>query len=559
MSPRFFSFVLLITVVSTNDVSQQEIDSYIEQIQPVHLDFGRTRLSWLDEEHTPKDALNIEKQTWDSGRPPIPRIRYWWTEIDTTVTQNPIGVRFYTHINVVNDLILSTPNLPILYRHFILQTRICVNVDVAFPSSRTAFFSGSFKFLSVVEEGSHGFLCSTWAGRRPGDYRTQGEHWNSFLPRYLGKLTLQLEARVCARRTTNFELREFHDGDDVSFNEEKCTSVQQADLVHLDITTPEQVILDVMSAPPSSIDVVNGFSEFTFEMAITVPYAFYLHSLGKLKSVTSFENMRECCYYFVDHFIPVSNNTLRAYSAIGLSTHGGINPTSFKNTLDFRMWAPPPFREIFQQQASEVIFPWEVEEKTKTKTKPLMIIHNKATDGIFIDFQTTARMPMLSASCLKEMFETYSAKYTMVYFGKVAKGAHGYGKDTGEYFNVTARTGRNNHRDATNMSVEIRLSEINQVLMMNPEIYQFNTLLDKYSNIGYNKLQFLLHAQSQHFVSCTGGSAVIASYFGGTNIVVTNYKDPTRAVGGYFSAFANTNVVLVQYEKDLLEKMNELF
>jgi len=75
----------------------------------------------------------------------------------------------------------------------------------------------------------------------------------------------------------------------------------------------------------------------------------------------------------------------------------------------------------------------------------------------------------------------------------------------------------------------------------------------------YNKLQFLLHAQSQHFVSCTGGSAVIASYFGGTNIVVTNYKDPTRAVGGYFSAFANTNVVLVQYEKDLLEKMNELF
>ena len=56
-------------------------------------------------------------------------------------------------------------------------------------------------------------------------------------------------------------------------------------------------------------------------------------------------------------------------------------------------------------------------------------------------------------------------------------------------------------------------------------------------------------------------SAVIASYFGGTctNIVVTNYNDPTRAVGGYFSAFANTNVVLVKYEKDLMEKMNELF
>ena len=236
----------------------------------------------------------------------------------------------------------------------------------------------------------------------------------------------------------------------------------------------------------------------------------------------------------------------------------GINPTSFKNTLDFRMWAPPPFREIFLQQTSEVIFPWELEQKTNTKPKPLMIIHNKATDGIFIDFDSNDRIPMLSASCLKEMFEIYSAKYTMVYIGKVAKGTQGYGKDAGEHFNTTARS--SNSGKAINVSMDIRLSNIHQVLMMNPEIYQFNTLLDKYSkNIGYNKLQFLLHAQSQHFVSCTGGSAVIASYFGGTNIVVTNYNDPTRAVGGYFSAFANTNVVLVKYEKDLMEKRNELF
>ncbi len=52
---------------------------------------------------------------------------------------------------------------------------------------------------------------------------------------------------------------------------------------------------------------------------------------------------------------------------------------------------------------------------------------------------------------------------------------------------------------------------------------------------------------------------MLASDPGGTNIVVTNYNDPTRAVGGYFSAFANTNVVLVKYEKDLMEKMHELF
>jgi hypothetical protein len=503
-----FSFMLLITVASTtNDVhvSQQEIDSYIEQIQPFHLNFGQTRLSWLDEEHSTaqakaKDATNLDAQTWDSGRPFLPGIRYWWTEIATNITQNPIGVRFYTHINVVNELILSTPNFEILYRHFILQTRICVNVDVAFPSSRAAFYSGDFKFTSVVQDGSHGLLCSTWAGRRPGDYRTQGEHWNSFLPCHLGKLTLQLEARVCPRRTstidTKFDTREFHKGDDVSINEERCTSVQQADLVHVDITTPEQVILDVMSAPLSSIDVVNGFSEFTFEMALTVPYAFYLHSIGKLKSVTSFENMRECCYYFVEHFIPVSNNTLRGSTAIGLSVNDGINPTSFKNTLDFRMWAPPPFREIFLQQTSEVIFPWELEQKTNTKPKPLMIIHNKATDGIFIDFDSNDRIPMLSASCLKEMFEIYSAKYTMVYIGKVAKGTQGYGKDAGEHFNTTARS--SNSGKAINVSMDIRLSNIHQVLMMNPEIYQFNTLLDKYSkNIGYNKLQFLLH------ITCT--------------------------------------------------------
>ncbi len=574
-------------------------DRFTAQVSPLTLEFGRLRLRWVEEEFTPTPASavggarggEVGARSWDEqpyGRAAfIPGTRHWWTELDTTVTPFPVGIPASTLVSVVPAITLTTPDDETLSKHFVLQTRVCLDVDAAFPFAYAAFSAGRMEFQSVPQEENGGEHCSKWSTRKPRDGQPYGELPNAFLPRQTGELTLRLEARVCS-----CPFCAMHRVDDGTVGDgggvgggvgggggrhvynlstgaaEQCSVIRSSDPVHVDVTTREHVVLDVMSAPSASIDVVNGFSEFTFEMALTVPYAFFLHRIGKLKSVTSFESMRECCYYFAEHFTPVPEGTLRGSTAIGLSMHGGINPTSYMQSLDFRMWAPPPFRERFataRQSAaagSALLFPWESAGPagTASSAKPVMIIHNKATDGIFVEFESGARMPMLSASCLQTIFDEYASRYTIVYVGKVVRGTRGYGLDTGERWNATGfrGDGRASTFDKTE-SADERLSRISQLLAAHPEIYRFNSLLKRYSSLDYNVLQFLLHAQSQHFVSCTGGSSVVASYFGGTNIVVTNYHTPTRAVGGYLSALASTHVVLVRYERDLLEAMERLF
>eukprot|EP01042_Synura_sphagnicola_P009674 gene9674-biopygen10059 len=52
--------------------------------------------------------------------------------------------------------------------------------------------------------------------------------------------------------------------------------------------------------------------------------------------------------------------------------------------------------------------------------------------------------------------------------------------------------------------------------------YNISTLDDfaaQYPQYAFNELQFMLHANSERFISVQGGNSVIASYFGGTNIV----------------------------------------
>ncbi|DBA95148.1 TPA: hypothetical protein ACH3X1_015702 [Trebouxia sp. C0004] len=46
----------------------------------------------------------------------------------------------------------------------------------------------------------------------------------------------------------------------------------------------------------------------------------------------------------------------------------------------------------------------------------------------------------------------------------------------------------------------------------------FDELLRQYREYGFNRLQLMLHANCDHFISVLGGNAVIASYFAGVNV-----------------------------------------
>ena len=62
-----------------------------------------------------------------------------------------------------------------------------------------------------------------------------------------------------------------------------------------------------------------------------------------------------------------------------------------------------------------------------------------------------------------------------------------------------------------------------------PEVILDDFLLDKYTDLNYNELQCMIHSLSETHFSVPGGNAVLASYFGGTNIII-GYSGINRGI-----------------------------
>jgi hypothetical protein len=83
----------------------------------------------------------------------------------------------------------------------------------------------------------------------------------------------------------------------------------------------------------------------------------------------------------------------------------------------------------------------------------------------------------------------------------------------------------------------------------------------RYPALSFNELQLRLYSGCRRFVSVLGGGALLASYFGGTNIVLARrgWEVYCGAYENWFDRFSRARVVAVGSGRELLQAVEREF
>jgi hypothetical protein len=215
--------------------------------------------------------------------------------------------------------------------------------------------------------------------------------------------------------------------------------------------------------------------EFGPELKYYLPYAYWHHLNGTLKRTVSFAGTAPFYFFSPDH---VERAGERKY----FLDPDIPNSEDHNFSYAYRRWARVPLKETYRNALN---FGFD-------RDKPLVIISNKYNiewEGHPVNF--------LSPEILGRMIERLLPHHTIVY------------NRPGNGLIVVDR----------NEVQELREKDFLKAHF--PEVLFAEELFAKKRQevTGFNHLQLCLYAQCERFISVQGGNSVLASYFGGTNLI----------------------------------------
>ena len=231
--------------------------------------------------------------------------------------------------------------------------------------------------------------------------------------------------------------------------------------------------------------VVKVNPEFGIELALVVPYAYYLHAQGKLDKVVTSKGMKPF-YYFCDNVEERYDYRTIDNSAAGLDElpnnwiHG-IDSMGKPGVLDYREWETPPYRDHYKN--NEYTF----NGKIVFITNKYNIEKGHKPYGYF------------NIKCLYDMFVYLtSIGYTVI-----------YKRPLNTEFVV------DQHELRTSISNMNILSDVEGIGVLSDrdlpkyfnDVYLFDDLVDKYS---YNETQMKIMANTDYFISQSGGNTILS-------------------------------------------------
>lgn len=220
---------------------------------------------------------------------------------------------------------------------------------------------------------------------------------------------------------------------------------------------------------------ISFHGEFAPELQFVLPFAYWHYKNGTLKSTHSAKYTRELYYFSPDHH---EDFTTR-------SNEGNYNfevpRILYSHNYHMHKWLPVPLKEQYRNQ----IYVYD---------KPILIIANRYNmewDGPPISFYDIPTLDFI-ISKLK-------ADYTII-----------YNRPRPE--NITM-----DNSDIYDLNeFEWLQREHPQVILME-DLYKEN----KAKAHNFNHLQLMVYANASHFISVHGGTAALASYFGGVNLIIS--------------------------------------
>ncbi|TGE06314.1 hypothetical protein [Hymenobacter fodinae] len=232
------------------------------------------------------------------------------------------------------------------------------------------------------------------------------------------------------------------------------------------------LIQDTVTREPYKVIEYHG--EFQQELLFVLPFAYWHYQNGTLLRTASCKNTRELYYFSPDHEEKFEQREWESND----ESYEVPNMTHC-NSFDYRKWMPVPLKAKYQN----AVFVYE---------KPVLIIANK--------FNIEWGQPPInyfSIELLDRIITALSGKYKILY----------------------------NRPSASSIVLDnseiLELNEHAWLRAHHPEVLLMEDLYQQHraSVTSFNHFQLLVYANASAFISVHGGTATLASYFGGKNII----------------------------------------
>ena len=220
---------------------------------------------------------------------------------------------------------------------------------------------------------------------------------------------------------------------------------------------------------------IEFHGEFAPELQFALPFAYWHYKNGTLKSTRSSKYSSELYFFPLDHGEVFEHRTPEA------NYNYEIPRILYSHDYNMAKWEPVPLKA-------------EYRNSTYVYDKPIVVVANRYNmewDGPPISF--------LGIPLLDWIFERLKKDFTIVY-------------------------NRPRATDITEDNSEIyNLNELEWIRKSHPEVILMEDLFS--ANIAgarnFNHLQLMVYANAERFISVHGGTATLASYFGGINIILS--------------------------------------
>ncbi|WP_442588346.1 hypothetical protein ACSBL2_20110 [Pedobacter sp. AW31-3R] len=217
----------------------------------------------------------------------------------------------------------------------------------------------------------------------------------------------------------------------------------------------------------------NG--EFAPELQFVLPFAYWHYKNGTLKSTRAAKYTKELYFFSPDHVESFDNRT----------NEGNYNfempRILYSQDYNMSKWKAVPLKEHY----SNDIYKYD---------KPILIIANRYNmewDGPPISFYSLEQLDYMITNLKKD--------YTIIY-----------------------NRPRPEHITEDNSQI-YDLKEFDWLQREHPEVLLMEDLYkeNKGNANNFNHLQLMVYANANYFVSVHGGTAALASYFGGVNLIIS--------------------------------------
>lgn len=249
--------------------------------------------------------------------------------------------------------------------------------------------------------------------------------------------------------------------------------------------------------------------EFAPDIMYALPFAYWHFKNGTLRKTIGAKYTRHLYFFSSDHDEAFDNRYPKA------NFNFEIPHVVYSHDYDYSKWIAPPLKETYKND----IYVYD---------KPILIIanrYNSEWDGPPISF--------FDIPTLDFMFSQLQSKYTIIY-----------------------NRPRPQHITMDNSDIH-DLNEFDWLKKTYPGVILLEDLYkeNKAEAKNYNHMQLMVYANANHFISIHGGTASLASYFGGINLIYSK-KGPEHYFGCFHKLFPRLSGAKILHAKEEAELKN---